>query len=605
MNRRPRLIDCPGCGRTVAIHAGGQCAACYQRSRRQRVLCEICGEYGLCYTHTCLRCQRRRRAVGGTCTECGRQVARLWGRRCALCAHTSWTVGSCTDCCAWAASIADGRCRACRDFTRRNSLGACRSCQRSLPINRHGRCRLCTTARRDARLSGDPGWKIEPGQRDGIQLFLGDRSAPLQRTGPSDSAPPQPAPQPEPTTLTVPDDDPNDEIQLQLFAVFPKPADADSAAHAWLTSPRGAKLTADVAAFAQTRGWPPATSRGVQRGLALVAVTNPDFDLNPAIRTALRQRYVSLVRLREFLAATELTPAPAPRPPGQRIEQIIGELPAPMIKEITAWVATLSGAHGRGRPRSMTTIDSYLRAIRPALRHWGQRYPTLRQVTDDDITAHLQPLRGSHRTHTAVALRSLFSTLKTRRLIFANPARRTRPGKFPRRPILGLTDATRAGLLADLDRADHRLVVLLAAVHALSRSDIATLRLDHINPRERTITVRGKPRPLDTLTHDHLLAWLHQRRQRWPATANTHLLLTSRSALGVGPVSTGYFRGLPLAVSQLRADRLLTQARDTGGDALTLIHLFGLGDDAAVRYCTELDFLDTAPAAHAPDGPRR
>ena len=58
------------------------------------------------------------------------------------------------------------------------------------------------------------------------------------------------------------------------------------------------------------------------------------------------------------------------------------------------------------------------------------------------IVAHLQPLRGSHRTHTAVALRSLFGTLKTRRLIFANPTRRARPGKFPRRPILGLNDAT-------------------------------------------------------------------------------------------------------------------------------------------------------------------
>jgi hypothetical protein len=133
-------------------------------------------------------------------------------------------------------------------------------------------------------------------------------------------------------------------------------------------------------------------------------------------------------------------------------------------------------------------------------------------------------------------------------------------------------------------------------VHALTRDDIATLRLEDINPPERTITIRGKPRPLDTLTHQHLLAWLRHRHHRWPATANPHLILTNHSALGTAPVSTSYFQALPIPVSHLRADRLLTQARDTGGDALTLIHLFGLSDDAAVRYCTELDPLDTPTA---------
>jgi hypothetical protein len=383
--------------------------------------------------------------------------------------------------------------------------------------------------------------------------------------------------------------------------VFPELDHADAAAHAWADSPNGVKLTAAVATFAQTRGWPPATTRGVQRGVALLAVTDPGFDLNPAMHAALRQRYIPLARLREFLDAAELTHHPARPRPDRRIEQVLGQLPAPMIKEITAWVITLSGAQYRGQPRMMSTIDSYLRAIRPALRHWAQRYPSLRQVTDDDITTHLQPLRGSRRTHTAVALRSLFRTLKTRRLIFTNPARRVRPGNYPRRPVLGLDDATRAGLLTSIDRADHRLVVVLAAVHALTRADIATLRLEDINPPERTITVRGKPRPLDTLTHQHLLTWLHQRHHLWPTTANPHLMLTNHSALGVAPVSTSYFQALPIPVSQLRADRLLTQARDTGGDALTLIHLFGLSDDTAVRYCTELDHLDITTTAHDPN----
>jgi len=156
-------------------------------------------------------------------------------------------------------------------------------------------------------------------------------------------------------------------------------------------------------------------------------------------------------------------------------------------------VSWCSSGCGRGRPHTATTIDSYLRALRPALRQWAQHYRSLRQVTADDITTHLHPLRGSRRTHTAVALRSLFITLKTRRLIFANPARHTRPGNFPHRPVLGLDDTTRAELLTSIDRADHRLVVLLAAVHALTRADIATLRLEDIHPHEHAITVRGNP----------------------------------------------------------------------------------------------------------------
>jgi hypothetical protein len=75
---------------------------------------------------------------------------------------------------AWVASLVDERCRGCRQFTHRNTLSECRSCRRALAVNHHGGCRLCTTTRRDAHLAGDPEWETEPGQRPGIQLFLGD-----------------------------------------------------------------------------------------------------------------------------------------------------------------------------------------------------------------------------------------------------------------------------------------------------------------------------------------------------------------------------------------------------------------------------------------------
>jgi hypothetical protein len=491
------------------------------------------------------------------------------------------------DCFAWVASIVDERCRACRQFTHRNTLGECRSCRRTLAVNHHRRCRLCTTARRDAHLAGDPDRNTEPGQRPGIQLFLGDGFS-----APPRASRPRPAPPDPPMTLVCAAG------QMELFSVRPAPENADTAALDWESSPAGAALLTAVSTFARTRGWPAATTRRVQRAVALVAVTTPDFDPSPAVLAEVRRRYLPIRRLREFLTAAELGPAPREMHAIDLIEHVLGELPAPMIKELTSWIAALTGEDGahRGRAHTRSTIESYLRAVRPAVRQWARRYPSLRQVTDDDLDSHLEPLRGSRRTHTAVALRSLFGTLKAHRLIFANPARRTRPGNFPTRPVLGLDDATRTGLLPGLDRTDHRLVVVLAAVHALARADIAKLRLDDLDLRAHSIVIRGRPRPLDTLTHDHLLTWLHERHQRWPNTANPHLLITTQSALGLASVSTAYFQALPIAVAELRADRLLAEARDTSGDVLALMNLFGLSSRGAVRYCAELE-LDHMPAA--------
>jgi hypothetical protein len=66
------------------------------------------------------------------------------------------------------------------------------------------------------------------------------------------------------------------------------------------------------------------------------------------------------------------------------------------------------------------------------------------------------------------------------------------------------------------------------------------------------------------------------------------------SACNLAPVSGGYLRGLPTPLAQLRADRLLTAAADSNRDPLTLVRLFSVSDDTAIRYCTQLDPPDTA-----------
>ena len=58
--------------------------------------------------------------------------------------------------------------------------------------------------------------------------------------------------------------------------------------------------------------------------------------------------------------------------------------------------------------------------------------------------------------------------------------------------------------------------MLLAGVHALRPSDIRALTLDNADPAAGTLHLRGRTRPLDQLTAEHLHAWLHARRTRWP-----------------------------------------------------------------------------------------
>ena len=211
-----------------------------------------------------------------------------------------------------------------------------------------------------------------------------------------------------------------------------------------------------------------------------------------------------------------------------------------------------------------------------------------------DVAARVEVLAGSARTGTAVALRSLFAALKSQRMIFTDPARPVRPGRFPRRPVLGLDAPARADLLAGSTRADHRLLLLLAGVHALSRAEITGLRIDDVDPPARRLRVRGRWVTLEEATHQQLRAWTDQRRTRWPATANPHLFITGVSACNLAPVSAGYLRGLPIPLARLRADRLLAAAADSNRDPLTLVRLFGVSDHTAIRYCTQLDPPDPA-----------
>jgi hypothetical protein len=83
-----------------------------------------------------------------------------------------------------------------------------------------------------------------------------------------------------------------------------------------------------------------------------------------------------------------------------------------------------------------------------------------------------------------------------------------------------------------------RLLVALAAIHAARPMHLTTLTLDDVDLPNRRLTIGGKSRRLDDLTHRLLLDYLHYRQRRWPRTTNHHLLLTEQRAHDQGPVST-------------------------------------------------------------------
>jgi hypothetical protein len=117
---------------------------------------------------------------------------------------------------------------------------------------------------------------------------------------------------------------------------------------------------------------------------------------------------------------------------------------------------------------------------------------------------------------------------------------------------------------------------------------IRTLRLDDRDLANRRLTIAGRARPLDELTHRVLLAWHHHCRRRSPNTANPHLLISFRTAVGRGPVSAPWtnliLRGLPGTLERQRIDRQLEVALTHRADPLHLAAVLDLDESTAIRY---------------------
>ncbi len=524
---------CDGCGQTRKHLAAGLCGRCYRLSRTSIVVCPGCGELRpVWFGDRCERCKRRAAARAGACRDCGKQVARLWSGRCRSCDAKSREVTGACRDCGDLTRLASGLCRACRLFRWVHPAGTCPWCGRQQPIGAAGACRSCQLAARAARARGK-----------------------------------------------------------RARAPRPRP----------VLDPAARLLLDELAGYGQARGWGPETLRRARRAVTAVLASGEDLGQPPweaaDVRRFLNQRHLVALRAAEFLTDQGLA-RPGPQAPLEAwLAARLAALPGPFAAEVRIWAGVLQGRGPRtGRARRSTTIQGYVRVLQGPLASWSARHQSLRQVTTSDLTAQLAPLTGATRLLALSAMRSLFGTLKTRRVLFTDPAAPLTGRGIQPPPVLPLDDAQRARLLGRLHDPAERLIVLLAGVHALRPSDICALMLDDADPAAGTLLLTGRARPLDQLTAGHLRAWLQARRARWPATANPHLLINRSTGGGLGPVSRSYIqatvRKAGLTAHDLRADRLLGQAQISGGDPLQLTHLFGISDGAAIRYCAEISRID-------------
>ncbi|MCT9011529.1 hypothetical protein [Streptomyces rhizosphaerihabitans] len=158
------------------------------------------------------------------------------------------------------------------------------------------------------------------------------------------------------------------------------------------------------------------------------------------------------------------------------LESVLTALPEPVATEVRTWVEVLREQGRReGKPRGYDGIRRYLARLQPVLTHWTATVgaSSLRQITRDHVDDAVAELSGMTRRSLATVLRSLFRALKSRRVIFQNPARDLPvgdltglPKSIPSDRLMGLLDQARTPL--------GRLVVALAAIHALPGSEIRT-----------------------------------------------------------------------------------------------------------------------------------
>ncbi len=262
----------------------------------------------------------------------------------------------------------------------------------------------------------------------------------------------------------------------------------------------------------------------------------------------------------------------------------VASLPEAMATEFEIWFNVLlygSTKAPRARAKAYATIKVRVRSAVPAAALWAASgRASLREVTREDIESAL-PDQGSERALTGTALRSLFRTLKARRLVFVNPTTHTKTGRPESRIPLPIDEAPMLAALGSDSPARTALATLIG-YHALRSDEVRALHLTAV--RDGRIHLPDRQIPLAPEVRKSLSVWLDYRTTKWPETINPYLFVSVQSAVRTTRVSNVWvLENLGLSPQALREDRILYEARTTK-DLRRLCDLFGLSVKGAERY---------------------
>jgi site-specific recombinase XerD len=506
-----------------------------------------------------------------------------------------------------------GLCRLCLRFASRHpETGPCGACGRDQPLKK-GYCRLCWC---QARLERDQEQAGLPRHQDLLpyvqrvrhhQLFFlgtpprrdvvirGVRTCGIRALDLATAPPPaRPAPP--------------GQVQLTLFAGLPRSyrfGRVDLRTDPVPASPWLLEALRAANTKAEARGWDTGTLGKVNRVLVMLLAGD---DGSEQIRLSdfaatVRQRGTSVTRAAEILAALGVLADDRPTAFDTWLAAKLDGLPPRIGGETERWARALHDGTPRTRALAGHTVRGYVAAVLPLLTGWSASRSHLRQITRDDVRDATAGLRGNHRQQTFVALRSLFGWAKKNGVIFANPATGLHAAHGDKPIFQPLTAAQISQAIEAATTPQARVLVTLTAIHAARPGAIRALQLSDADLGNRRLTIAGRTRPIDDLTHGVLRDWLAYRQQRWPASTNPHLLISARTAPGTGPVSHSWvtnLQGLAATPDRLRIDRQLEEALTHHADPLHLMVVFGIDDATALRYAASARALLARPHENGP-----
>jgi hypothetical protein len=350
-----------------------------------------------------------------------------------------------------------------------------------------------------------------------------------------------------------------------------------------------AHCRAIVAEHAAAHGWSKRQRNDVVRSLRLLSVLqdSPGARINATDVLQLPRYDGNITSTLDVLRAAGLLIDDRPTRVQTYFAAKTGGLPPVMADQLETWLEVMlngSTTAPRQRSRDPRTAQIHILGIAPIIHAWAAAgHQSLAEITPAQVRAAL-PASGSHRNWAEFGLRSLFTTLKARKLIFTNPTRGMASTGVNRTVPLPLdTSAVREAL----DSADPVVAVCVALVafHALTVQQVAGLRLTDIV--DGRLHLAGRTLPLADPVRVRLAAWLDHRQRTWPGCINPHLIVSRLSAPRLIPVSESFpWRKIGLSAQALREDRILAEIHAGGGDVRRICDLFGITISAALRYDT-------------------